>query len=436
MKKFELVHPHAAGIDIGSDKVFVSADGSSVKVFDTYTGSLEQCANELKRLGIRTVALEATGVYWIVLYDILEKIGLDVWLVNGAEVKNLPGRKSDVKDCQWIQQLHSHGLLKRCFIPEESIRELRCYTRLRDDHVQMASSHILHIQKSYTQLGIRLHQVISDTMGVSGLRILEALLEGERDAEKLALLCDARILAKKRENVIQSLKGNYKEEYIFALRQAYQCWQFYQKQIQACDVKISALLDKLNEGVAMPSVDHGKVIKHDQTTIIGLDKKLVTLASGKNAIRIPGISEYTFLQLLSETGTDMERWKSVKEFVSWLKLAPQVDRSGKSKKKIYNGSIPKAGQLFKQVSQSLLQSKYNSLGEFARKLRARKGPAIAIKATARKLASQYYWVMSKGVDFVEIGIQRYKEKQLNHQIAYLHKKAKELNLSLIPIPYE
>lgn len=434
MKKFELIHPHAAGIDIGSDKIFVSADGSTVKVYDTYTSSLEQCAKELKGLGIGTVALEATGVYWIVLYDVLEKIGLDVWLVNGAEVKNLPGRKSDVKDCQWIQQLHSHGLLKRCFIPEENIRELRCYTRLRDDHVQMASSHILHIQKAYTQLGIRLHQVISDTMGVSGLRILEAILEGERDAEKLALLCDPRILAKKKENVVQSLKGNYKEEYIFALRQAYQCWQFYQKQIQECDVKISALLDRLNEGNTMPSVDHGKVIKHDKTSIVGLDEKLVAIAGGKNAIRIPGISEYTFLQLLSETGTDMGRWKSVKEFVSWLKLAPQVDRSGKSKKKVYNGSIPKAGQLFKQVSQSLLQSKYNSLGEFARKLRARKGPAIAIKATARKLASQYYWVMSKGVDFVEIGIQRYKEKQLVQQMAYLNKKAKELNLALIPLP--
>ena len=433
MKNFELVYQKAAGIDIGSEKIFVSPDGNVVKVFDTYTESLEQCAKYLNELGILSIAMEATGVYWIVLYDILEKAGFDVWLVNGAEVKNLPGRKSDVKDCQWIQQLHSYGLLKRCFIPEESIRELRCYTRLRDDHIQMASSHIQHIQKSYTQMGIRLHQVISDTMGASGLRILEAILKGERDAEKLVLLCDIRILKNKKENVIRSLKGNYKKEYLFALRQAYQCWQFYQKQIQECDVKISALLDQLNEGKQTIAVDHGKIIKHKETDIVGLDQKLVLAANGKNAIRIPGISEYTFLQLLSEIGTDMSRWKSVKEFVSWLKLAPQVDRSGKSKKKVYNGSIPKAGQLFKQVSQSLLQSKYNALGEFARKLRARKGPAIAIKATARKLASMYYMVMSKGVEYVEAGIEKYKEKQRNQQMAYLQKKAKEYNLALTPI---
>ena len=157
MENFEVVHHKAAGIDIGSERVFSSAGDSLVKVYDTYTGPLEQCAKDLKELGVCTVAMEATGVYWVVLYDILEKAGFDVWLVNGAEVKNLPGRKSDVKDCQWIQQLHSHGLLKRCFIPKESIRELRCYMRLRDDHVQMASSHILHIQKAYTQMGIRLH---------------------------------------------------------------------------------------------------------------------------------------------------------------------------------------------------------------------------------------------------------------------------------------
>lgn len=436
MKDFEKIHEHAAGIDIGSEKIFVSPEGKQVIVYDTYTGSLEQCAEDLKERGIRTVAMEATGVYWIVLYDILEKAGFDVWLVNGAEVKNLPGRKSDVKDCQWIQQLHSHGLLKRCFIPEENIRELRSYMRLRDDHVQMASTHILHIQKAYTQMGIRLHQVISDTLGASGKRILEAILEGERDAEKLVLLCDKRILKDKKIDVTRSLKGNYKEEYIFALLQAYQCWQFYQKQIQECDKKISILLDRLNEGKASHPVDHGKIIKHDKTAIDGLDEKLVNFADGKNAIRIPGLSEYTFLQLLSEIGTDMSRWKSGKEFVSWLRLAPRRDRSGKLSKRIKNDSIPKAGQLFKQVGQSLLQSKYNALGEFARRLRARKGPAIAIKAVARKLATMYYMVMSKGIEYVEAGIEKYREKQQNQQLAYLMKKAKEFNLALTPITFE
>jgi hypothetical protein len=372
-------------------------------------------------------------VYWVVLYDILEQDGFDVWLVNGAEVKNLPGRKTDVKDCQWIQQLHSHGLLKRCFIPREEIREMRSYMRIRDDHVQMASAHIFHIQKAYTQMGIRLHQVISDTMGVSGIRLLEAILSGEKNPEVLVRLCDERILKKKKDDVIRSLRGNYKEEHLFALRQAYQCWQFYQRQIKECDQKISTLLDNLNHGKPQAHFEHGKVIKHKKTSISGLDQKLVQFADGRNAIRLPGISEYTFLQLLSEIGTDVSPWKGTKQFVSWLRLAPRMDRSGKSAKRKKDDSIPKAGQLFKQVSQSLLQSKHNALGEFARRLRARKGPAIAIKAVARKLACMYYYVMNKDLQYVEEGIERYQTQQKRQQLAYLNRKARELNLILTPI---
>lgn len=434
MESFQKIHKKAAGIDIGSDKVFVSPNGLEVKVYNTFTDSLQQCSRDLKALGIRTVAMEATGVYWVVLYDILEQDGFEVWLVNGSEVKNLPGRKTDVKDCQWIQQLHSHGLLKRCFVPHEEIRELRSYMRIRDDHVQMASSHVLHIQKAYTQMGIRLHQVISDTLGASGKRLLEAILAGERNPEVLVQLCDTRILKTKKDGVIRSLRGNYKEEHLFAMRQAYQCWQFYQKQIQECDMKISALLGKLNQGKPPAQVDHGKTIKHVKTSISNLDEKLVQFTGGRDAIRLPGISEYTFLQLLSEVGTDMSRWKSSKEFVSWLRLAPRMDRSGKSSKRKRDNSIPKAGQLFKQVSQSLLQSKHNALGEFARRLRARKGPAIAIKAVARKLASMYYNVMSRGLQYVEAGIERYKEQQKRQQMAYLTRKATELNLILTPCP--
>lgn len=433
MGSFQKIHEKAAGIDIGSDKVFVSPDGVEVKVYNTFTDSLLQCSRDLKALGVRTVAMEATGVYWVVLYDVLEQDGFDVWLVNGAEVKNLPGRKTDVKDCQWIQQLHSHGLLKRCFIPQEEIRELRSYMRIRDDHVQMASAHILHIQKAYTQMGIRLHQVISETLGATGIRLLEAILLGERNPEVLVQLCDERILKKKKDDVIRSLRGNYKEEHLFALQQAYQCWQFYQKQIHECDQKISALLNKLNQGKPPAQFDHGKTIKHKKTSISGLDEKLVQFADGKNAIRLPGISEYTFLQLISEIGTDMSRWKSTKEFVSWLRLAPRMDRSGKSAKRKRDDSIPKAGQLFKQVSQSLLQSKHNALGEFARRLRARKGPAVAIKAVARKLACMYYYVMSKGLQYVEAGIEKYEAQQKRQQLAYLTRKANELNLILTPV---
>jgi transposase len=433
MGTFQRVHKRAAGIDIGSDKVFVSPDGVEVKVYNTFTDSLQQCSKDLKSWGIRTVAMEATGVYWVVLYDILEQDGFNVWLVNGAEVKNLPGRKTDTKDCQWIQQLHSHGLLKRCFIPHEEIRELRSYMRIRDDHVQMASAHIFHIQKAYTQMGIRLHQVISDTLGATGIRLLEAILAGKRDPEILVQLCDIRILKKKKDDVVRSLRGNYKEEHLFAMRQAYQCWQFYQKQIQECDLKISALLDKLNQGKPTARVDHGKTIKHKKTSIPGLDEKLVQFTGGRNAIRLPGISEYTFLQLLSEIGSDMSRWKSPKEFVSWLRLAPRMDRSGKSAKRRKDDSIPKAGQLFKHVSQTLLQSKHNALGEFARRLRARKGPAIAIKAVARKMACMYYHIMSQGIEYVEVGIERYKEQQKRQQMKYLFKKAAELNLTITPL---
>lgn len=431
MSKLNKIHPNSAGIDIGSEKIFVSTNGSDVLIYDTFTSGFNQCAKALNDLSIKSVAMEATGVYWIVLYDILTKAGFDVWLVNGAEVKNLPGRKSDIKDCQWIQQLHSFGLLNRCFIPDDQIRELRCYMRLRDDHVQMASSHILHIQKAYLQMGIRLHQVISDTMGASGIRILESILSGQRDPLKLVDLCDVRITAAKRALIVKSLEGNYKEEYLFALQQAYNCWKFYQVQIQECDQKIDQLLQVINKDKADQVVKHDKKIKHDKTSIAKLDQKLIKLTEGRNAIRISGISEYTLLQLISEIGYDLSRWKSVKHFVSYLKLSPQRNSSGKSSKRV-KVRLPKAGQVLKQACQGLLNSKHNALGDFGRRIRSRKGPAVAVKAMARKLATMYYMVMTKGTEYVESGIEKYQEKIKSQKVAYLTKMASEFNLTLTP----
>lgn len=243
MKK---IHKHAAGIDIGARKIFVGLDGKEVKSFETFTDDLEFAADYLIENNINTVAMEATGVYWVILYDILQARGIDVWLVDGRSTKQVPGRKTDVKDCQWIQQLHSHGLLNKCFVAEDLIQELRSYQRLREDHIRSSAMHINHMQKALTTMNIRLKEVLSQVHGASGFRVIRAILAGERDPEVLAEMCDSRILKTKKEQVIKSLKGHYNQAGLFALEQAVTCYDFYQAQIARCDEKLEQVLNKMS----------------------------------------------------------------------------------------------------------------------------------------------------------------------------------------------
>lgn len=435
MSQLNVVHPHAAGIDIGSEKVFVAVEGQAVRNFATFTASYHELARYLLQHNIKTVAMEATGVYWIALYEILEQYGLDVWLVNPYEVKRVPGRKSDVQDCQWLQQLHSFGLLRRCFIPQETIRTLRTYVRLRDDHIQMGASHILHMQKAFELMNIKLHTVISKLTGVSGQRIIQAILKGERNPETLVALCDRQILKHKRQQVLLALEGNYRHEHLFALQQAYECWQFYQAKIQECDKQLAALLAEMTKGLPPPeNPSPAKPSPSHQPDIDDLHTVLLTLTGGNDPTRISGLGDGSFLKAIGETGTDLKsQWPTAKHFTSWMGLAPGKNPSGKSKKRSHKKVNTQAGQIFKLAAQSVGTSKHLALGAFYRRLKAKRGPMIANKATARKLAVMYYNIMTEGIAYVEEGINRYNQRYTQSVLATLKKKARQFNLQLVPL---
>ena len=432
MKK---IREHAAGIDIGAKKVFVFIEGQEVKNFLTFTADLEQLRDYLLKLQVTSVAMEATGVYWNILYEILEEAGIDVWLVDGRQTKQVPGRKTDVKDCQWIQQLHSYGLLNRCFVAEADIKELRSYQRLREDHLRSASMHINHMQKALTEMNIRLKEVLSQIHGSSGLSIIEAILKGERCKETLLAMCHGSIIKNKKEDVLKSLNGRYTKAGLFALQQAFDAYNFYQVQVQQCDKMMDEIIKnmskKMNDGDSdsQPQIKR-KAIRHNKPDIKNLGMNLINIFDGRDATILSGITDYSWMQLLSETGTDLSRWPSEKHYTSWLGLAPGQHSSGKTRKNKRKTGRPKAGQIFRQIAQSLLTSKNIALGSFGRKLRARKGPSIAIKSVARKLAVLYWRVMVKGLDYVEYGIAKYEEQLLVQRKRTFLRLAGELNIKM------
>lgn len=429
MKK---IRKHVAGIDIGAKKLFVSVENEPVKNFDTFTEDLELLGDYLLNHNIETVAMEATGVYWVILYDILLGKGLDVWLVDGRSTKQVPGRKTDVKDCQWIQQLHSFGLLNKCFIPDSLVQELRAYQRLREDHIRSSAMHINHMQKALILMNIRLKEVISQIHGASGMRIVRAILLGERDAEKLALLCDSRILKTKKELVLKSLKGHYSESALFSLEQSVKCYDFYGEQIANCDIKLEQVLKKMHKDEPKQHNTNKarKEIRHNKPNIEAMGHHLIEIFEGKDATVLPGITDYSWMQLLSEVGTDLSKWKSEKHFTSWLGLAPKQQNSGKRNRNYKAKGTPKAGSIFKQAAVSLLNSKHIALGVFGRKIRSKKGGFVAIKAVARKLAELYWKLFVKGLDYVETGIKKYQEKMLQNKQRSVKRMAKELGLDI------
>jgi transposase len=428
----EKLNNHAAGIDVGSQKVFVGLEGKEVVSFETFTSGFITLREYLLSHEVTTVAMEATGVYWVVLYDILTEAGIDVWLVDGRQTQQVPGRKTDVKDCQWIQQLHSYGLLNRCFVVEGQLKELRGYQRLREDHLRSCAMHINHMQKALIEMNIRLPEVLSQTHGVSGMAIIEAILKGERDAHKLLSLCHGSLIKNKSEEILKALEGTYTPRGLFALRQACEAYCFYQQQMGACDKELSKVFIELN-GKPSEGGQKRKAIRHNSPDIKGLGNHLLKIFNNRDATLLPGFTDYTWLQLYSETGSDLTRWATEKHFTSWLGLSPGQKDSGKKKKSIRKGR-PKAGQIFRQIAQSLINSKKIAFGAFGRRLRGRKGPGIAIKAIARKLAVQYWRLMVKGKEFVEKGVAQYEQMLKIQKQKYLARLAKELNVELILSP--
>lgn len=426
------IRENAAGIDIGAKQVFVSVENQKVKSFFTFTEDFESLRDYLLEHGVESVAMEATGVYWNILYEILEEAGLDVWLVDGRQTKQAPGRKTDVKDCQWIQELHSYGILKRCFVVKEDIKELRSYQRLREDHIRSASMHVNHMQKALIEMNLRIKEVISQVHGASGLRMIKAILDGERSNEALLKLCHISIIKNKGADVLKALNGRYTNAGLFALRQAYEAYEFYQSQIAQCDKQIEKIIHKMgNKGSQDKDLgSKRKPIRHNKPDVKDLGANMLDIFQGKDATVISGITDYSWMQLLSEVGTDLSNWATEKHFTSWLGLAPGQHWSGKMRRHKRKKGHPKAGQVFRQIAQSLIERKKVALGAFGRRLRAKKGPGIAIKAVARKLAELYWRTMVKGIEYTELGVQKYEEQLLQNKRKSLERLARELNVQI------
>jgi transposase len=364
--------------------------------------------------------MESTGIYWIPVFEILESRGLEVRLVNARHVKNVPGRKSDVLDCQWLQRLHSYGLLQGAFRPTEQVCTLRAYVRQRMNLVRYAASHIQHMQKALSQMNLQLANVVADIAGVTGMRIIKAILAGERDALVLARLRDAR--CKNDESTIaRSLQGNFRPEHLFSLKQAVDLYEFYQSQIAECDRQI---LDQL---AGFDAADGSGKAPPDS-----LEEALVRI-SGVDLTRIDGINTNITLKIISEIGTDMSRWKTAKHFASWLGLCPGTKISGgkplstKSKR-----VVNRAATALRLAAQSLLRSK-SALGAYLRRQRARLGAPKAITATAHKLARLVYSMLKHGSAYVDVGQKHYEERYRSRVIQNLKRKAQDLGYALVEV---
>lgn len=428
-----VLDPTAAAIDVGSEQLHVSIAGGPPKVFGTTTGQLRELRDYLLAQGVRSVAMEATGIYWLCPYEVLEQAGLAVVVVNGKYVKNLPGRKTDMKDCQWQATLHAHGLLKPGFVPPEHIRRLQDYLRLRTDHLTMAGSHEQHMQKALERMNLKIHDVITDLTGVSGLKMVEAILAGERQPGVLVALCDPQVQKHKAGRLRAALEGNWKLEHLFALRQAYELWQFYQKKIAECDQAIEGVLRELTGPEDPPAPVPPAPTKRSGVNapqIAGLHGLLWRLCGGKDPTTLPGVADYVLLQLLGEVGTDLGGpWKTEKHFTAWLGLAPGSKQSGKRRGSQKRGRN-RAGRLFCVIARSVGRSVDKALGGFYRRLKGRRGGLVANLALARKLAELFWRLMVHGRAYVEQGLKQYEIKVAQTEQRLLQKLARKYNMVL------
>lgn len=443
MKALPVLDPKAAAIDVGSEKLHVSIAGDTPQVFGTFTGELERLRDWFQAQGVRSVAMEATGVYWLYVYEVLEASGLEGIVVNGRHVQNVPGRKTDMADCQWLATLHAHGLLRGGFVPPADIRRLQDYQRLRADHLAGAASQVQKMQQALERMNIKLHDVISDLVGVSGLKVVRAILKGERRPGELLALCDVQIQKRKSDRVKESLRGSWKKEQLFALRQALELWEAYQQKIADCDRELEVLLREMAgpqppEGGSGNTVAVGPVLLapakptgKNAPLIERMQELVARLCGGRDATQIPGLSVYLVLQIISEVGTEMARWATEKHFVSWLGLAGGRKQSGKRKGRV-KAHRNRAGRLFCAAARALAQSIDKALGGFYRRLRGRLGGVAANVALARKLALLFYRLLRYGMEYVEKGLKSYEAKVLETETRLLRKLARKQGFSLIP----
>jgi transposase len=421
-----------AAIDVGSEKMHVAIPNQEVKVFDCFTDSLHKLRDYLQANKVVSVAMEATGVYWLPIYNLLEEAGLEVCVVNGAHVKNVPGRKTDMQDSQWLAQLHSQGLLRAGFVPPLTIRKLRHYVRLRQDHVRSASEHVLHMQKALDLMNIKIHDVLSETIGLSCLRMIRAIVGGERDPQTLLNLCDSDVIRRKTQPLLRALRGTWEQEHIFTLKQAIEAWDFFQKQIADCDTQINLMLQELTRAKPEPAADSKLTIKkrrHNAPAIAHLETLLHRL-TGVDLSALPCLSAYSQMLILAETGTDMSPWPTAKNFASWLGVSPGSRHSGKRHRnqRRFRGT---AGRIFCVIARTLGRSKYLALAGFYRRIRSARGAQVANVACARKLAVLYYNALKFGLDYVEQGLETYEKKYREQSIKRLKSAARHFGLTFV-----
>jgi transposase len=437
--RLEVVHPDAAGIDIGNESHYVAVppgrDSLQVRRYGCTTDELKAMANWLKLLGIRTVAMQSTGVYWIAVYDILEAAGFEVYLVNARETKNLPGRKSDVQESQWLMKLLTYGLLRNSFRPSQEIRTMRTYWRQRNDLVRAAARHIQRMQKALTQMNIQLANVLSDVSGMTGQAIIKAILAGERDAHKLSAFRDHRVKASE-EQIAQSLEGNWQEDLLFVLKQEQEGYEFCQQQMADCDRRLEQHLQQRedrSQGAHLPEEKRKERLrKKKKGNAPAFDLRLELFRmTGTDLTQIDGVDAMTATTILSEVGWDMSKWETEHHFVSWLRLCPDNRISGD--KIIGKGRLPTNNRatLALKMAASTLRLSNTYLGAQFRRLRTRLGAPMAIKAMAAKLARLVYRMLRYGMQFVDRGAKFYEAQHRNQQISYLKWKAAKLGFKII-----
>ena len=434
----EVVHPDAAGIDIGNESHYVavppSRDAEPVRWFGCVTAELREMAAWLKQCGIQTVAMQSTGVYWMPVYDVMEEAGLEVYLVNARATKNLPGKKTDVQESQWLMKLHTYGLLRNSFRPPQEIRMMRTYWRQRNDLVRSAARHMQRMQKTLTQMNVQLANVISDLSGVTGQAIVKAILEGERDGRELAALRDGRIKASE-EEIARSLEGNWQEDLLFLLKQEQEGYEFCQKQIAACDQRLERYLEQRedrSEGATLAEETRKsrRKKKRGNAPQFGMRESLFRM-TGVDLTRIDGIDSITAATVVSEAGWDMSKWGTENHFVSWLRLCPDNRISGE--KVIGKGRLPTNNRLTLalKMAASTLRESGTYLGAQFRRLRTRLGAPVAIKAMAARLARLVYRMLRYGMEYVDRGADCYEQQHRQRQIFSLKQKAAALGFEII-----
>ena len=436
----ERINSNVAGIDIGAHSIFVCAgsdDGhQEVREFLTFTADLNAAADWLKKRGITSVAMESTGSYWISTYEILEDAGFEVFLVNAHYLKTVPGRKTDVKDCQWIQQLHSYGLLQGSFRPDNHGVMFRSYVRQRGKLVELTAAHIQLMNKALIQMNIRLDQVFSVIAGDSSMAIIRSIVAGETDPKVLAKHRDPRC-KKKADDIIKALEGNYRKEHLFSLKQALNAYDFFHTQLAECDSEVKKILEDWNEKAELsaPAIQDAnlrKTKKQNKKNCYNFNvNPFLENITGVNLTEIPGIDTNTAMKIIAEIGVDMSHWKTSKHFISWLGLCPGNKISGG--KILSSRTVPiqsRAKRAFLLAANALHRSK-TALGAFFRRIRSRLGAPKAITATAHKIAKIVYHMLKDHKKFKDVGQEAYENKFRLRKVASLKRMAADLGFCLL-----